>query len=61
VIDFVRSGLSRGLKLEKISEALLDECCSKDPSLTAGKGTDNETCVIIKLNNRASKSDTPAE
>ena len=55
VIDFVRSGIQRGLKLEKIAEALLDECCSKDPSLTAGKGTDNETCVIIKLNREAKR------
>ena len=52
VVDFVRAGISRGMKLDKIAEALLDECCTKDPSITLGKGTDNETCVIVALSKK---------
>ena len=49
VVDFVRSGLSRGLPLDKIAENLLDECCAKDPSVTLGRGTDNETCILVRF------------
>lgn len=52
VVDFVRSSLKRGLSLEKTTELLLDECCAKDPTLTMGRGTDNETCIIVRLLNR---------
>ncbi|KAF4724520.1 hypothetical protein FOZ63_028415 [Perkinsus olseni] len=50
VVDFVSRRLENGEKLHTVVEALLDECCSRNPRLTQGRGTDNETCVIVSLN-----------
>lgn len=50
VVDFISRRLKSGEKLHTVVEALLDECCSRNPRLTQGRGTDNETCVIVSLN-----------
>ena len=49
VVDFVRAALKRNIPLERTVEMLLDECCAKDPNLTLGRGTDNETCLLVKF------------
>jgi protein phosphatase 1G len=51
VINFVRFRLKSGMDPRTIVESLLDECCSKDPQKTMGRGTDNETCILVLLNN----------
>ncbi len=52
VVNFVRFRLKAGVPSPVVVEALLDECCSKDPQKTFGKGTDNETCVLVLFPNR---------
>lgn len=49
VINFVRFRLKSGMDPKYIVESLLDECCSKDPQKTMGRGTDNETCILVLL------------
>ena len=49
VINFVRFRLKSGMDPKHIVESLLDECCSKDPQKTMGRGTDNETCILVLL------------
>ena len=51
VINFVRFRLKTGMDPKAVVESLLDECCSKDPQKTLGRGTDNETCILVLLNN----------
>ena len=50
VINFVRFRLKSGMDPRLIVESLLDEACSKDPQKTMGRGTDNETCILVLLN-----------
>ena len=50
VINFVRFRLKAGMEPRLIVESLLDECCSKDPQKTLGRGTDNESCILVLLN-----------
>jgi len=50
VINFVRFRLKAGMDPRLIVESLLDECCSKDPQKTLGRGTDNESCILVLLN-----------
>ena len=50
VINFIRFRLKTGAEPKNIVEALLDECCSKDPQKTLGRGTDNESCILVLLN-----------
>ena len=50
VINFVRFRLKTGAEPRAVVEALLDECCSKDPQKTLGRGTDNESCILVLLN-----------
>ena len=50
VINFVRFRLKSGMDPRVVVESLLDECCSKDPQKTMGRGTDNETCILVLLN-----------
>jgi protein phosphatase 1G len=56
VINFVRFRLKAGVPPPLVIESLLDECCSKDPQKTSGKGTDNESCILVLLPNRFPKS-----
>ena len=55
VVNFVRFRLKAGMEPRMIVESLLDECCSKDPQKTLGRGTDNESCILVLLN-RISRS-----
>ena len=50
VVNFVRFRLKAGMEPRIIVESLLDECCSKDPQKTLGRGTDNESCILVLLN-----------
>jgi protein phosphatase 1G len=50
VVNFVRFRLKAGMEPRVIVESLLDECCSKDPQKTLGRGTDNESCILVLLN-----------
>lgn len=50
VVNFIRFRLKAGGDPRTVVEALLDECCSKDPQKTLGRGTDNESCILILLN-----------
>jgi protein phosphatase 1G len=56
VVNFVRFRLKAGMEPRVIIESLLDECCSKDPQKTLGRGTDNESCILVLLNNRHTSS-----
>lgn len=49
VVNFVRFRLKTGMEPRLVVESLLDECCSKDPQKTLGRGTDNETCILVLL------------
>lgn len=48
VCDYVHQRI-RSTPLNKIAEGLLDACCSPNMLATGGRGTDNESVVIIKL------------
>ena len=50
VVNFVQFRLKSGMDPRTVVEALLDECCSNDPQKTMGRGTDNETCILVLLN-----------
>jgi len=48
VCAFVRKRIQE-VPLATIAESLLDECCSPDMALTEGRGTDNESVIIVRL------------
>jgi len=51
VVRFIRERLSRpDADVEAIVTDLLREACTKDPHASGGKGTDNETVIIVRLN-----------
>jgi len=49
VCTYVRERIRRGMPLAQIAEDLLDECCSPNMLATMGRGTDNETVIIVQL------------
>eukprot|EP00928_Gymnodinium_smaydae_P015542 TRINITY_DN15752_c0_g1_i1.p1 TRINITY_DN15752_c0_g1~~TRINITY_DN15752_c0_g1_i1.p1 ORF type:complete len:432 (+),score=89.57 TRINITY_DN15752_c0_g1_i1:57-1298(+) len=49
VCSFVRDRIAT-VPLAKIAEDLLDRCCTTDLFATGGRGTDNESVIIVKLN-----------
>jgi serine/threonine protein phosphatase PrpC len=49
VCSYVRERIRRGMPLAQIAEGLLDECCSPNMLATCGRGTDNETVIIVQL------------
>mmetsp|Transcript_23058 Transcript_23058/g.55991 ORF Transcript_23058/g.55991 Transcript_23058/m.55991 type:complete len:377 (-) Transcript_23058:9-1139(-) len=50
VIRFIRERLTRpDADVEAIVADLLREACTKDPHASGGKGTDNETVIIVRL------------
>lgn len=51
VVNHVRFRLKAGMDPNQVVESLLDEACSKDPQKTLGRGTDNETCILVLFNN----------
>jgi protein phosphatase 1G len=51
VVNHVRFRLKAGMDPKQVVESLLDEACSKDPQKTLGRGTDNETCILVLFNN----------
>lgn len=55
VVNFVSFRLKGGMEPRIIVESLLDECCSIDPQKTLGRGTDNETCILVLLNRKVNK------
>ena len=57
VVNFVRFRLKAGMEPRTIVESLLDECCSKDPQKTLGRGTDNESCILVLLNRISREKD----
>jgi protein phosphatase 1G len=61
VINFVRFRLKTGMDPKTVVESLLDECCSKDPQKTLGRGTDNETCILVLLNSNTNSSASPVK
>lgn len=48
VCEYIRRRI-RSTPLAQIAEGLLDACCSPDVVSTGGRGTDNESVIIIKL------------
>jgi len=48
VCDYVHKRI-KTMPLTAIVEGLLDECCSSDMFATGGRGTDNESVIIVKL------------
>jgi protein phosphatase 2C family protein 2/3 len=50
VVDFVRVRLAHNVPISRIAESLVEEGCTKNPRLTLGRGTDNQTCIIVRLN-----------
>lgn len=48
VCEYVHQRLPH-MPLAKIAEGLLDECCSPDVHSTCGRGTDNESVILVKL------------
>jgi serine/threonine protein phosphatase PrpC len=48
VCEYVHERIQR-MPLAKIAEGLLLECCSPDIHSTGGRGTDNESVIIVKL------------
>ena len=61
VVNFVRFRLKAGMEPRLIVESLLDECCSKDPQKTLGRGTDNESCILVLLNRASKGKDGPSK
>lgn len=49
VVDFVRSKIAKGFKLEQICEMVLDRCLARDPGNAIG--CDNMTIVIVAILN----------
>ena len=49
-VAFVRERFQRGMKAEKICEAVFDRCIATNPRETRGIGGDNMTCLIESLN-----------
>jgi protein phosphatase 1G len=56
VINHVRFRLRAGMDPKLVVESLLDEACSKDPQKTFGRGTDNETCILVLFSQSLSSS-----
>lgn len=50
VYKVVKERMRTKTPLREICENLLDIACSKNPRLTQGKGTDNETIILMTLN-----------
>ena len=48
-VAFVRERFTRGMKADKICEAVFDRCIATNPRETRGIGGDNMTCLIVKL------------
>jgi len=48
VCEFIRQRI-HNTELTKIAEELLDECCSPNLLATCGRGTDNESVIIVNL------------
>jgi len=48
VCAYIRDRIHR-MPLTQIAEGLLDECCSPNMIATCGRGTDNESVIIVKL------------
>mmetsp|Transcript_28790 Transcript_28790/g.72930 ORF Transcript_28790/g.72930 Transcript_28790/m.72930 type:complete len:419 (-) Transcript_28790:97-1353(-) len=48
VCDYIRERI-QDMPLTDIVEGLLDECCSPNIMATCGRGTDNESVIIVKL------------
>jgi serine/threonine protein phosphatase PrpC len=59
VVNHVRFRLKAGMDPRQVVESLLDEACSKDPQQTLGRGTDNETCILVVFNNSQLSSSGP--
>jgi protein phosphatase 1G len=47
LVNHVSFRLRAGMDPRMVLESLLDEACSKDPQKTLGRGTDNETCILV--------------
>ena len=58
VVNHIRFRLRAGMDPRLVVESLLDEACSKDPQKTLGRGTDNETCILVVFNNSQLSSST---
>lgn len=52
VCEYVRERI-KSMPLELIAQGLLDQCCSPDMFATGGRGTDNESVIIVKLHDPA--------
>merc|ERR1719309_794138 len=48
-VDIVREGLRAGLSVEQATEELVDRSCSPDLRQTMGKGGDNCSAVVVRL------------
>jgi protein phosphatase 1G len=46
-VNFVLSGLAKGLPPHEIAASMLDACLANDPKDACGIGCDNMTCVIV--------------
>jgi len=46
------------LPLAQIAEGLLDACCSTNVLATLGRGTDNESVIIVRLNRTTNHNET---
>jgi protein phosphatase 2C family protein 2/3 len=61
VCAYIRERI-QDMPLTQIAEGLLDQCCSPNIMATCGRGTDNESVVIVKLHDPAkSPKDTPSK
>jgi protein phosphatase 1G len=56
VVNHISFRLKAGMDPKLVIESLLDEACSKDPQKTMGRGTDNETCILVLFGNSGMSS-----
>lgn len=57
VCEYIHSRI-RTRPLPEIAEGLLDACCTRSVQATQGRGTDNESVIIVKLHTRATGPQT---